>query len=174
MTHKKARGVTDTWITPVEVTNLLGQFDLDPATHTRQPWQHATFNYTYHDDGLRSVWFGRVWLKPPYFRGEIDRWVMRFCLHGNGCMLIPASVNTKRFHEMIVPSCDSVLFFKRRVNFANELGEFTSGNGGQDLMIVNASKYDTRRAIESGLGVTLKLDDWSQISHSNPLNFKFK
>lgn len=61
------------WFTPAEYVEaarlVLGEIDLDPATHeTAQKWIKATQYFTRADDGLKREWRGRVWLNPPYAR----------------------------------------------------------------------------------------------------------
>lgn len=59
------------WFTPPHIINLtrmtMGGIDLDPATsHKAQTWIRAGQYYTKEDDGLSRLWYGRVFLNPPY------------------------------------------------------------------------------------------------------------
>jgi hypothetical protein len=63
------------WYSPDEVVALgrqtMGAIDLDPASCTEaNEWIGARRIYTIADNGLERIWAGRVWLNPPYGRGE--------------------------------------------------------------------------------------------------------
>lgn len=58
-----------TWLTPPEIINALGPFDLDPCCPPTMPWRTATQMVHWPNDGLKVDWTGkRVWLNPPYGR----------------------------------------------------------------------------------------------------------
>ena len=78
---------TDVWLTPPELLNKLGKFDLDPCAPLDRPWDTATNHFTIHDDGLKQDWQGRVWLNPPYGRG-MDRWLEKLANHAGGGWLL--------------------------------------------------------------------------------------
>ncbi|HDZ39757.1 MAG TPA: hypothetical protein ENH62_16035 [Marinobacter sp.] len=69
---------SDEWYTPESlikpVLKLWGKIDLDPATtgNVNDKWIKAEYYYTKEVDGLSASleWFGRVWLNPPYGRGN--------------------------------------------------------------------------------------------------------
>ncbi len=106
----------DEWLTPPEIINALGTFDLDPCTPIKRPWDTAQKHYTKEDDGLTQPWFGRVWLNPPYGR-ETFKWVRKLALHGNGIALIFARTETKGFHGEVWNKADGIFFFKGRLKF---------------------------------------------------------
>ena len=61
-----------TWLTPPEIINALGPFDLDPCCPPTMPWRTATQMVHWPDDGLKIDWTGkRVWLNPPYGREAV-------------------------------------------------------------------------------------------------------
>lgn len=94
--HQSAAMRSDTWLTPPEILDALGDFDLDPCTPEHMPWDTATCRYTIVDDGLTSPWFGRVWLNPPYGR-QVSSWVERMAEHGRGTALVFARTETEMF-----------------------------------------------------------------------------
>lgn len=67
-THDDANNKSVDWYTPAWVFERLGlHFDLDPCQPLQGiPWIPTTFRYGEVEDGLKSPWFGRVWLNPPY------------------------------------------------------------------------------------------------------------
>jgi len=54
------------WLTPPELIKSLGEFDLDPCSPSKRPWNTAKKHYTIQDNGLLQQWEGRVWCNPPY------------------------------------------------------------------------------------------------------------
>ena len=78
---------TDVWLTPPELLEKLGKFDLDPCAPLDRPWDTATNHFTIQDDGLKQEWHGRVWLNPPYGRG-MDRWLEKLANHAGGGLLL--------------------------------------------------------------------------------------
>jgi phage N-6-adenine-methyltransferase len=81
---ENVRGTTGTgeneWFTPVEyiekAREVLGEIDLDPATHeAAQETVRANHYLTKDDDGLTQEWHGSVWLNPPYAQPLISQFV---------------------------------------------------------------------------------------------------
>ena len=64
--HQSIKMQKDEWLTPPDLLEKLGTFDLDPCSPIVRPWDTAKHHYTIHDDGLSQTWFGRVWCNPPY------------------------------------------------------------------------------------------------------------
>lgn len=59
------------WYTPSniieDVRTVLGGIDIDPAScDYAQQTVRATTYYTKESDGFNRLWFGRLWLNPPY------------------------------------------------------------------------------------------------------------
>lgn len=62
---------TNEWYTNPEIIEMvrkvLGSIDTDPASHPiPQRWIRARKFYTEQDSGLDHIWYGRVFLNPPY------------------------------------------------------------------------------------------------------------
>lgn len=56
---KPNQGETNTWLTPREIINALGPFDLDPcAAPSPRPWSTAMIHVELPDDGLAIPWGG--------------------------------------------------------------------------------------------------------------------
>lgn len=50
--QKPVRGGTDRWLTPPEIVEALGPFDLDPCAEAVMPWKTA--DVSYWCDGLKK------------------------------------------------------------------------------------------------------------------------
>lgn len=112
------------WLTPPEIIESLGEFDLDPcAPHPDvRPWDTAKVHFYKEMGGLDKRWFGRVWCNPPYGRSTFD-WIEKLSEHGNGIALIFARTETKGFHREIWNKADAIFFFKGRLKFHHVSGE---------------------------------------------------
>lgn len=107
---------THDWLTPPEILQALGDFDLDPCASEHQPWRTAREQLTIRDDGLARPWAGRVWCNPPY--GPFAaRWLERCADHGNAVAFVFARTETTVFQEQVWPKADAVLFLRGRVSF---------------------------------------------------------
>jgi len=116
------------WLTPPEIVEALGPFDLDPCAppEPRRPWPTATMHYSKeeHGDGLSRAWVGRVWLNPPYGR-ETFNWLAKLAEHKKGVALIFARTETKGFFREVWRKAHAVLFFEGRLAFRKK------GDGGK-------------------------------------------
>jgi phage N-6-adenine-methyltransferase len=120
--EKPAGWSSDQWATPWSLVRALeaelGPFDLDPAAE-HQTAKAPRF-YTIKDDGLTRPWFGRVWLNPPYSKPRpwLDR-AREATSTGEAELvtaLLPASVDTRWFHEAVLPYAE-LRFIRGRVRF---------------------------------------------------------
>lgn len=74
----------DEWLTPPKIIKALGEFDLDPCSPIKRPWDTARKHYSLKDgDGLILPWRGRVWCNPPYGKYTFD-WLERLSRHQGG------------------------------------------------------------------------------------------
>ncbi|SMO87390.1 phage N-6-adenine-methyltransferase [Gracilimonas mengyeensis] len=125
---------TDIWLTPPEIIQALGQFDLDPCAHIEQPWETAKTMYTIKDDGYSKEWFGRVWMNPPY--SEIDRWMQKLSIYGNGIALTFARTETQYFHNYVWGKAKGIFFFDGRLNFHRANGVKAKMNAGAPSVLI--------------------------------------
>jgi hypothetical protein len=137
--HHSSAMVTDTWLTPKPIIEALGEFDLDPCTPEIMPWLTAKNRYTKVDCGLRSPWFGRVWLNPPYGR-EAVKWTQKLADHGNGIALILARTETKDWFDTVWNRADAILFLKGRIYFHDKNGVKAKANCGAAPVLVAYGK----------------------------------
>jgi hypothetical protein len=131
------------WGTPELIMQLLNlQFDLDPC-HPLIDYEIPVDKwcdgwYTKEDDGLKSPWFGRVYLNPPYGDGIIN-WMQKMAEHANGIALVFARTDVKWYREYALKG-DAILYLKTRLKFVDMNGnkdEAKAKNGaGAGSMLV--------------------------------------
>lgn len=124
------------YYTPVYILeaarDLMGGIDLDPAScDEAQVNVRAKEYYTQETDGLSRVWYGRVWLNPPYSktngRSNQDIWSQKLLAEykvGNvteALLLVKAALGYKWFEELfdILPVC----LVRERLSFILESGD---------------------------------------------------
>lgn len=157
--HQRAyEGKTDEWLTPPEIIQALGIFDLDPCAPITRPWEMATNHFTVNDDGLKQPWQGRIWLNPPY-GPETGKWLSRLAVHGNGIALVFARTETQMFHEHVWRKADSVFFFYGRLYFYDVYGKKAAHNSGgpSALVAYGTNNTDSLRSSEIGDGILIEL-----------------
>lgn len=125
---------THDWLTPPEILNALGAFDLDPCASEHQPWRTAAQQFTIRDDGLSKPWAGRVWCNPPY--GPFAaKWLERCADHGNAVAFVFARTETAMFQDHVWPKADAMLFLRGRVQFRLP-GGGRSGPAGAPIVLI--------------------------------------
>lgn len=127
---------SDEWETPQEVFNYLNgvyKFTLDAAS-TPQNAKCAEF-YTQHQNALIQPWDGRVFLNPPYSKGNQYRFIEKAInevRNNSKCeivvALVPARTDTKLWHDLIFKNASEVIFIKGRLKFLNPNNPNSSGN----------------------------------------------
>jgi hypothetical protein len=143
------RGATDSWITPKNIIDALGPFNLDPCQCTPQPWACAENAFTVDQDGLSRTWYGRVWLNPPY--SEAWKWMERLADHDRGTALIFARTETEGFVQQVWKRATAVMFLHGRLFFHKPDGSRAKGNSGGPSCLVAYGHEDARRLKTSGL-----------------------
>lgn len=138
------RGKTTTWLTPLELIDRLGVFDLDPCAYKN----HKTAKQLIYPpkNGLAEKWKGRVWLNPPYGRG-MDTWIKKLEDHGNGIALLFARTDTKLFHA-IAP--DMIFFLQGRIAFLDKNFKADT-NAGHGSMLLAYGAKNVKSIRQSGL-----------------------
>ena len=142
--EKPNKGKTDSWLTPVELVEQLGTFDLDPCEHIIMPKKLAKNGYNINDDGLSKEWTGRVWMNPPYSKNK--QFAEKFCEHKNGIALVFARTETEWFKNYY--NADAFLFLPQRLTFLNEKGEKPNGNSGAPSVLVAYGEYNSQKLFE--------------------------
>jgi len=133
--HQSSKMMKDEWLTPPEITEALGPFDLDPCSPINRPWDTARCHYNIVNNGLLLPWTGKVWLNPPY-GNETGKWLKRLADHGNGIALVFARTETQMFFKHVWEKADALFFIKGRLHFYHVDGARASHNGGAPSVLV--------------------------------------
>lgn len=162
------------WYTPGHVVelarDLMRKIDLDPASceQANQVVQAEAF-YTKKQNGLSLPWAGRVWLNPPYAKGDIDAFVNKLCwelsMHGDtveACVLVNNATDTGWFHRLLKePSFVGLCLLRGRLRFWGPLPTDQTPRNGQVVLYfcriarTRAEKRARFHQIFSELGVVL-------------------
>jgi hypothetical protein len=149
--HQSAKMLSDEWLTPKEITDELGPFDLDPCSPIVRPWDIAKKHFSVNDNGLLQVWTGFIWCNPPYGQQTIY-WMERMAMHNDGIALIFARTETKTFFKYIWPIAKSVYFIKGRLSFYRVNGIKAEYNGGAPSVLIAYGKEADKRLSKFNFG----------------------
>jgi hypothetical protein len=154
---KPNRGATDDWITPLEIIQDLGPFDLDPCACETMPWKTAERMVTPDENGLSIDWKGRVWLNPPY-GSATGRCLGRLADHGNGIALVFARTETAMFFRHVWPKAFGILFIEGRLHFHYPNGIRAKGNSGGPSCLIGYGPNFARLAYSKIPGRFVRLN----------------
>ena len=144
--HTRNEGTTDSWITPPELIERLGPFDLDPCECVPQPWPCAERSYTEQDNGLMQPWDGLVWCNPPYGK-QAAAWLNKMALHNNGVALVFARTETRMFFESVWPHAAALLFLQGRLHFHYPSGDRAKVNSGGPSVLIDYGETAHQRLV---------------------------
>ena len=165
--EKAGKDERNVWLTPFEIVQALGPFDLDPCflPNGVRPWNTAAKHYSEIEDGLKQPWKGRVWLNPPYGR-ETTKWMKRMVEHGDGIALVFSRTDNRFFHDYIFPYAQSLFFTRGRISFCDRTGKQSTGSAAGSVF-VHYGKADINtwmRLIDIGIeGTVIYLRDDSTL-----------
>jgi hypothetical protein len=122
------RSMTDyraDWRTPPSVVDVVrealgGRIVLDPCASLACPEEEwiGEINITEEGDGLDVMWWGRVFVNPPY--SDNAAWIAKCSAEAQKgreiIALIPARVDTRYWHEH-ASTAQAVCFWKGRLRF---------------------------------------------------------
>lgn len=149
--HRPYQGKSNDWLTPPELVQLLGPFDLDPCASIGQPWKTAAVQYTVDTPGLSNPWYGFAWVNPPY-GPHVGMWLARLADHRRGIALVFARTETDWFHKYVWGKADAVFFPKGRFHFHRpRSGERMKHNAGAGSVLV-AYGVEAAERIRTRLG----------------------
>jgi hypothetical protein len=158
--HQSARAVTTTWLTPPELIDEFGPFDLDPcAAPSPRPWPTAKRHIELPEDGLAADWGASfVWCNPPYSLEAWD-WMEKLADHGNGIGLVFARTETAGFVRTVWERADAVLFLHGRLHFHYPDGTRAAANSGAPSVLVAYGAAAVYKFMFSDLGTFIMLRD---------------
>ena len=142
MSHLNGNGSIE-WGTPIHIYDTINdyyKFNLDPCAANGDIAKCERF-FTPAEDGLKQPWNGRVFLNPPYGR-HLKYWMQKAALElqvGNAQVvvaLIPASIGTKWFHEIVYPHIASIIMVRHRISFVDLDGTKNSSAANHDSIIL--------------------------------------
>jgi hypothetical protein len=142
---------THIWLTPPEIIEALGPFDLDPcAAPSPRPWPTAARHIELPECGLAAEWHGRVWLNSP-FGMATQSWLSRMAQHGNGIALAFARTDTEMFRRHVWPVASAVMFLHGRPHFYKPDGTRANGNSGGPICLIAYGEANARALRNSGI-----------------------
>lgn len=145
------RGATDIWLTPPEIIQALGPFDLDPcAAPSPRPWPTAAQHIALPTNGLTARWKGHVWLNPP-FGPEAEKWLERLGGHGDGVALVAARTETRWFVSQVWNHASSLLFLHGRPHFHYPDGRRGYANSGVPIVLAGYGDWADENLERCGL-----------------------
>ena len=157
---QSSRMVSDTWLTPPQILDRLGGFDLDPcAAPEPRPWPTAARMISPPEDGLTADWAGRCWCNPPYNR-EAVRWLRRMATHNHGTALTFARTDTSWFIETVWHRAAGALFLHGRLYFCRADGVPATENAGAPSVLVAYGEADA--AILRNCGIAGTYVEWKR------------
>jgi len=149
------RGASDVWLTPPNIINALGHFDLDPcAAPEPRPWPTAARHIVLPEDGLAAEWEGFVWCNPP-FGPEAESWLQKMGKHNNGIALVPARTETRWFVETAWKAAEAILFLHSRPHFHYPDGTRGKANSGAPICLIAYGSSAAHRLVSTTLPGTL-------------------
>ena len=148
--HERVSSGKEEWLTPKEITDVLGPFDLDPCSPIVRPWSTASTHYTIKEDGLKQLWHGRVWLNPPY-GNETEKWMARMAQHNNGISLIFARTETATWFDSVWPAAAALLFIKGRIAFCHVDGRRAGTSAGAPSGLIAYGQANAERLKTCGI-----------------------
>ena len=168
-TYERDKDGKDEWLTPPYIVKALGEFDLDPCSPIKRPWDTAKEHFTIEDDGLKLPWHGRVWLNPPY-GWQTGKWLEKMAKHDNGISLIFARTDTNNFLQYIWPIATGILFIRGRLNFHHANGVVAVWNAGAPSCLISYGEGNLEALQKSGIsGAVIDLNGLDMTGDTLPL-----
>ena len=139
--HVSFNSGNNEWYTPEKYVDMarevLGHIDLDPASSKiANETVKADRYFTEEENGLNQVWYGKVWMNPPYGTDLIGQFTEKFAdeyIAGNiteGIVLVNNATETAWFADMI-QSASAVVFPRGRIRYYSPQKESNAPLQGQ-------------------------------------------
>ena len=134
---------------PPSIIRALGEFDLDPCSPIKRPWDTASRHFSLMENGLAHPWEGRIWLNPPY-GNQTEQWMARIAQHGNGVALIFARTETASFFPWVWEYSNALLFIRGRLRFWTKEGR-EGGTAGAPSVLVAYGESNSEKLVACGI-----------------------
>lgn len=148
----------DSWCTPKWLADKLGYFDLDPCSNERSHVNAAVrLDGSPGKDGLAwpIVRGDKVFVNPPYSRGQVSRWVDRYADHWDATFLLRWDPSTAWFRSLM-RRVGFVFFPKDRIEFEPPPGVAASSNPFPHALYFTANWAYDKFASRLGPGLWIK------------------
>ena len=140
------------WYTPPEfieaARKVMGGIDLDPASsEIANRIVQAKYYFTKEEDGLEKVWYGNVFMNPPYASELIKQFAEKFSTHvidgsiSQGIVLVNNATETLWFRE-IIDCASAVVFTTGRVKFLDPQGNPGAPLQGQAIIYCGTNEIE--------------------------------
>jgi hypothetical protein len=141
----KKLNASDDFLTPPELVEAMGEFDLDPCSSHRAERSFGRKQYRFpEENGLLLPWVGRVFVNPPF--SELQSWIDRFILHANGVLLVPARVEVGWFWKLW-HHCDGIFLTKGPVKYLCPEGKSPPGFFGGAFCAIGRDNAESLKKI---------------------------
>jgi hypothetical protein len=159
--QKPFEGKNNEWLTPPEIIEKLGPFDVDPCSPIQRPWDTAKKHFTELDDGLSKGWDGLAWLNPPY-GPHVGKWLSKLAEseHG-GIALVFARTETEWCQKEVFPKASGIFFLAGRLHFHFVDGRRAPHNSGAPSIFIayGNEALDRLRRLKDGHLVVLEWEE---------------
>ena len=141
MSHVFNNSGQQDWFTPAYILDaareVMGAIDLDPASSAEaNRVVRAGCYFDKASDGLTMLWYGRVFLNPPYARGLVNKFVDKLLdspLVDQAIVLLNNGTETAWGQKML-SAADCICYPNHRIKYVDGAGDKT-GNPLQGQMI---------------------------------------
>jgi ParB family chromosome partitioning protein len=134
------------WYTPKYIIDAarktMGSIDLDPASSeiANRTVQATTF-YTKEDNGLMQLWYGNIWLNPPYSKDLIRQFISavrnKRSEYDQAIILVNNATETRWFQDLLNVA-SAVCFVDTRIKFLDIYGKPGSPLQGQVILYIGS------------------------------------
>ena len=142
--HVKHNSGENEWYTPPEyieaVKAVMGTIDLDPASSDKANCiVEASTYFTKEEDALKKMWFGRIFLNPPYSQPLIKQFSDKLCSSINNSeikeaiVLVNNATDTTWFQNM-AQRASAICFTNKRIRFLDPEGNLGAPLQGQAVL----------------------------------------
>jgi phage N-6-adenine-methyltransferase len=151
--HLSQNSGNNEWYTPNYIIDAarktMGSIDLDPASSAiANQTVMAKKYYTKEDDGLKQLWYGNIWLNPPYSRSLISQFssaVINKRQEYDQAIVLVNNATETRWFQYLLRSCNTYCIFNGRIKFLGADGKI-GGSSMQGQIILyygtNLQKFE--------------------------------